>query len=371
MAGSRWAWVEIDLDAIRHNVKTLKARIAPGTLFMAVVKADAYGHGDVEVTRAALEAGADRLGVATVAEAAKLRAAGVNAPIQLLSEPPEDAVRDVLDLDVIPMVTTREFAGALGRAAASRGVTALYHLKVDTGMNRLGVRPEEAPSFAAMLSEFPGLRLEGTFTHFATAEVPGDWDFTRQMRRFTEALEGMRTERVDPGIVHAANSAATILSPESHYAMVRCGISIYGLHPSDATRSAVDLKPAMSVKARATLVKQIGMGEGVSYGLTWHAGASATIATLPLGYGDGLHRVLSNRIEVLGGGKRLPQVGRICMDQMMVDAGRSGLGRGDEVVIVGRQGAEEITLDAMADLAGTINYELACAFAMRLDRVYS
>lgn len=371
MPNGRWAWVEIDLDAIRHNVRTLKALTARGTLFMAVVKAQAYGHGAVEVSRAALDAGADRLGVATLEEAAELRAAGIRAPLHILSEPPESSAADVLDLNVIPMVTTKEFAGALGRAAVARGVEAPFHLKIDTGMNRLGVRPEDAPEFAAMLAQFPGLRLEGTFTHFATAEVEGDWDFTRQLQRFKEALEAMRTERVDPGIVHSANSAATILSPESHFSMVRCGIAIYGLQPSKDTRAAVTLRPAMAVKARATLVKQIGMGEGVSYGMTWHAGASATIATLPLGYADGVHRVLSNKIEVLGGGRRLPQVGRICMDQMMVDAGRSGLRRGDEVVIVGRQGTEEIILDELAEQAGTINYELACAFAMRLGRVYS
>lgn len=370
MTERRWAWVEVELEAVRQNVRTLKGLTGPDTLFMAVVKADGYGHGAVPVARAALEAGADRLGVATIDEAAELRAAGVTAPLQILSEPPASTVGAVLDLDLLPAVTTREFAGALGRAAAERGTTARYHLKVDTGMNRIGVRADEAPAFAAMLSEFPGLQLEGTFTHFATADVPGDWDHTRQVSRFRETIEAMRSERVDPGIVHAANSAGTILDPTSHFSMVRCGIALYGLHPASSTYSAVTLQPAMSVKARATLVKRIGMGEGVSYGLTWHAGASAVVATLPLGYADGVHRVLSNRMQVLAGGKRLTQVGRVCMDQFMVDAGKVPVERGDEFVLVGSQGAERITLDELADLAGTINYEMACAFGMRLERVY-
>lgn len=372
MTERRWAWAEIDLKAIADNVTTLKGRTRPGTLFMAVVKADGYGHGAVEVARAALTAGADRLGVATVDEAIELRAAGITAPVQILSEPPESTVLAILDNDLVPTVTTREFAGALGRAAVSRGTEARYHLKVDTGMNRIGVRAEDAPEFAAMLSEFPGLRLEGTFTHFATADVPGDWDVERQLSRFRDVIEQMRTERVDPGIVHAANSPATILYPESHFDMVRCGIAIYGLHPSSATYDVIDLAPAMSVKARATLVKRVGMGEGVSYGLTWHAAGTTTVATLPLGYADGVHRVLSNKMRVLGSGQRLAQVGRICMDQFMVEVPRGvALQRGDELVIVGRQGGERIVMDEFAELAGTINYETACAFGMRLERVYT
>lgn len=371
MIDSRWAWVEVDLAAIRHNVAVLKARTPRHTLFMAVVKADGYGHGAIPVARAALEAGADRLGVATVVEAIELRAAGIGAPIQLLSEPPVDTVDALLDNDIVPVVMTREFAGALGRAASARGVEARFHLKVDTGMNRIGVRADEAASFSAMLVEFPGLRLEGTFTHFATADVLGDWDAARQLKRFTDTLEAMRAERVDPGIRHAANSPATILMPEAHLDMVRCGIALYGLHPAAATVDEVELHPAMSVKARATLVKRIGVGEGVSYGLTWHAGSSATIATLPLGYADGLHRVLSGRMRVLCAGARVEQVGRICMDQFMVEIPRTvSAERGSEFVLVGAQGDGRVTMDELADLAGTINYEMACGFGARLERVY-
>lgn len=371
MTDARWAWAEIDLSAIAHNVRSLKGLTRPGTKFMAVVKADAYGHGAVRVAQAALAAGATDLGVATVPEALELRQAGVSAPIQILSEPPEQTVPLLLDHGLTPSVYSKEFAGALGRAAAARGISAAYHLKIDTGMNRIGVRAEEAPRFAAMLAEFPGLRLAGTFTHFATADLPEDWDVERQLQRFKAALDGMKTERVDPGLVHAANSPATVLYPESHFDMVRCGIALYGLQPSAHTRGRVDLRPAMSVKARTTLVKKIGMGEGVSYGLTFRAAAPTGIATLPLGYADGVHRVLSNRMEVLAKGRRLQQVGRVCMDQFMVEVPRDlNLRRGDELVLVGTQSGESVSMDELAELAGTINYEMACAFGMRLERVY-
>lgn len=371
MTDNRWAWVEIDLSAIEHNVRALSSLTKPGTRFMAVVKADGYGHGAERVARAALDAGATHLGVATVDEALELRRAGIGAPLHLLSEPPHTAAGVIMDNDIVASVFSVEFAGALGRAALERGRVAGYHLKVDTGMNRIGVRAEEAPRFAATLIQMPGIRLEGTFTHFATADVPDDWDFARQLSRFTQAIDGMRTEGVDPGVVHAANSPATILHPDSHFDMVRCGIALYGLQPSKFTRGRVDLVPAMSVKARTSLVKRIGMGEGVSYGLTYRAAAPTTIATLPLGYADGVHRVLSNNMSVLVSGHRAQQVGRVCMDQLMVEVPRSvEARRGDEFVIVGRQGTESISMEEVAEAAGTINYELACAFGMRLPRLY-
>jgi alanine racemase len=368
---TRWGWAEIDLSAIGHNVRALKALTASSTLFMAVVKADGYGHGAVQVARAALDGGADRLGVATVDEALELRGTGINEPIQVLSEPPVSSVDLLLDHDIVPTVTTREFARALGRAASERMKTAAYHLKIDTGMNRIGVCAKDAPRFAAELMEVGGLALEGTLTHFATADVPGDWDFERQLEAFADALDAMKTEGVNPGIVHAANSAATILHPQSHFGMVRCGIAVYGLHPSRPTRALVELEAAMSVKARAVLVKTIGMGDGVSYGLTYHAAAPTSIATLPVGYADGVHRVLSNEMQVLVDGRRAQQVGRVCMDQLMVEVPRGcDVHVGDEFVLVGTQGSERIDIEELAERAGTINYEMACAFGMRLPRFY-
>lgn len=369
MSYARYAHVEIDLAAIAHNVRTLKALTAPGTLFMAVVKADGYGHGAAAVARTALGAGADRLGVATVEEALALREEGISDSIQLLSEVPVSAIPLIIQHDIIPTVATREFAVALGRDAARLDQVVDYHLKVDTGMNRIGVHAEEVAEFARGLKDFPGLRMEGVFTHFATADAPGDWDFELQVERFAHALEQMRTDGIKPTIVHAANSAATILHPEAHHGMVRCGIALYGLHPDKSTYGKIDLKPAMSVHAQVSFVKRIGMGDGVSYGLTWRAAAPTTIATVPLGYADGVHRVMSNQMHVLARGVRCPQVGRVCMDQFMfeVPSGLS-LAVGDEVVLVGAQGDERILMDELASAAGTINYELACAFGMRMSR---
>jgi alanine racemase len=371
VTSTRWAWAEVDTSAISKNVANLKALTRPGTRFMAVVKADGYGHGAVRVARAALGGGADCLGVATVAEAVELRNAGVSAPLQLLSEPPEATVATLIEHDIVPTVTTREFAVALGKWAAAHGIEARYHLKIDSGMNRIGVRAEDAAAFARNLADFPGLKLEGTFTHLATADVAGDWEVTRQLQRFETALAEMRTEGVDAGIVHAANSPATMLYPEAHYDMVRCGIAIYGLQPGAATERVMELAPAMSVKARVTLIKRIGMGESVSYGFTWTATAPTTVATLPLGYADGVHRTLSNSMDVLLGGKRCRQIGRVCMDQFMIEVPRDvSASRGDEVVIVGEQGGQRIRIEELAEKAGTIDYEIACGFGMRLERVY-
>ena len=371
MTGPRWAWAEVDLSAVVHNVRRLRALTPPRTRFLAVVKADGYGHGAVPVARAALAAGAQQLGVATVDEGIALREAGIDAPVLILSEPPPEAAPDVVTHGLVATVTTGAFAAALGQAARAQGGSAPFHLKVDTGMSRIGVRAEEAGAVAAELRGVPGLVHAGTFTHLATADEPGGLAVDRQVERFEQALAAMRARALDPGLVHAANSAATVLHPRTHYDMVRCGIAIYGLAPSPAAPDRVDLRPAMAVRARVSLVKRIGPGEGVSYGLTYRAAAPTTIATLPLGYADGLHRVLSGRMSVLLGGRRCAQVGRVCMDQLMVEAPDGlAVAVGDEAVVVGRQGPEQIVLEELAGLAGTINYELACAFGMRLPRRY-
>lgn len=367
----RWAWAEIDLGAIARNVRTLRSRTAPGTLFMAVVKADGYGHGSHEVGRAALAAGADRLGVATLDEALKLRAAGITAPVQMLSEAPPTSAALVVERDVTPAVFTRTYAEALSAEAVRQGRVVRFHLKVDTGMNRIGVRAEDALGFVTGLRGLPGLAMEGVFTHFATADVPGDWGFEDQLRRFTTMLEGFADAGIDPGIVHAANSPATILHPAAHFGMVRCGIAIYGLHPAESTHGAIELEPAMSVVTRVSRVSRIGMGEGVSYGFTWHAPAPTTIATLPIGYADGVRRSLSGQMHVLIGGRHCRQVGRICMDQLMVEVPRGlDVAPGDEAVLVGRQGGEVLTIEGQAALAGTIDYEIACGYGARLARVH-
>lgn len=369
-ADRRWAWTEIDLGAVARNVAALRGVVRPGALFMAVVKADGYGHGSVDVAQAALAAGADRLGVATVDEGLRLRRAGIVAPIQLLSEPPAASAALVVRNGLVPALYSPEFAVALSRAATSASVTAAFHLKVNTGMNRIGVEWGEAATFAESLSDLPGISLAGVFTHFATADVPGDWDFERQIERFEVAVGEIRERGVDPGIVHAANSPATILHPRTHFDMVRCGIALYGLHPCEATRDRVELHPVMAVKARVTQVRRIAMGEGVSYGLTYRAAQPTSIATLPLGYADGVRRGLSGHLRVLVGGVECRQVGRVCMDQLMVELPRGvEVSVGDEAVLVGSQGDRTLTIDDQAARLETINYEVACGYGARLAHI--
>jgi alanine racemase len=371
VAERRWAWSEVDLGAVERNVGTLRRLLKPGVRLMAVVKADGYGHGGLEVARVALASGADRVGVATVDEALRLRAGGLTGAIQLLAEAPPTAADVIVEREITPTLFSRSFAVALADAASRQGRAVPFHLKVETGMNRIGVRAEEAPEFLAELRGLPGLRLEGVFTHFATADVPGDWEFERQLERFTSAIQRMRDSGIDPGTVHAANSAATILHPEAHFDMVRCGIAVYGLHPADTTHGVIELEPAMSVKARVTRVARLAMGEGVSYGFAWHAPAPTTVATLPIGYADGVRRGLSGQMRVLLGGRPCRQVGRVCMDQLMVEVPRGlEVEVGDEAVLVGRQGDGTLTIEQQAVLVSTIDYEIACGYGVRLGRVY-
>jgi len=367
----RWAWAEIDLEAVERNVAELRSLLAPGTRFMAVTKADGYGHGALEVARAGMRAGADRIGVATLEEALRLRTGGLTAPIHLLSEAPPRAAAKIVDAGITPTVFSADFASALSRAASAQHTLTAFHLKIETGMNRIGVRAEDAPDFVESLRGLPGIAMEGVFTHFATADIPGDWEFERQLERFNGALAEFRRRGIDPGIVHAANSAATILHPEVHFDMVRCGIAIYGLHPDASTHGRVALEPAMAVKARVTRVARLAMGEGVSYGMTWHAGAPTTVATLPIGYADGIRRSLSNSMNVLIGGRPCRQVGRVTMDQLMVEVPRGlSVAVGDEAVVIGRQGDEVLTIEGMAEIAGTIDYEIACGLGARLGKAY-
>ncbi|HBT94951.1 MAG TPA: alanine racemase [Coriobacteriia bacterium] len=374
----RHAWVEIDLEAIRYNLKRFRKHLGPDVKIMAVVKADAYGHGAAECARVALATGATMLGVATVDEGLALRKTGIAAPILVLAQPPAETIPLLLQHQLIPGVTDMEFVLALGEAADSHGSVAGYHLKIDTGMNRLGVHYSDAGDFLRTVAFHRGLSLLGVYTHFATADDVDTYGFNVQMKRFEEALANIRFMGIDPGMVHAANTAAAIRYKQAHFNMVRIGIGMYGLHPADITKPLIELHPAMSIKARVSFLKPVSVGEGVSYSFTYRSPGSVLIATLPIGYADGLSRSLSNRMDVLVRGQRLPQVGNICMDMMMVEANQRGsmlkphavVELGDEVVIVGRSENEQITLDDMAKMLGTINYELACRFGMRLDRVY-
>ena len=381
LPATRWAWVEVDLEAVRHNVRAFRSLLKPPTRMLAVVKADAYGHGAAEVARACRAAGADMFAVATVDEGVALRRAGVEEPILMLSQPPLESIPLLVESRVMPAVYDLEFAARLGDEALSQGTEARYHLAVDTGMDRIGVPHSEVAEFLSVAERLRGCVLDGTFTHFATADKLSDWDFTLQLKRFRDAVASIRDAGMDPGVVHCANTPATVLHPETHFDMVRVGVGLYGLHPADTTRGRIDLRPAMSVHARATRVVHPRVGEGVGYGMTYRvARPSVQIATLPVGYADGLARRLSNNMDVLYQGRRWRQVGNICMDQCMVEvepelALATGqrvkpIEAGDEVLIVGEQGSASITLDDLAAKLGTINYEVACAFGMRLPKVY-
>lgn len=374
----RWSWTEIDLTAIRHNAVTVKQHIGSGVRLMAVVKADAYGHGAVRCAKTALNSGADYIGVATVAEAIELREALVNAPILVLSQPPLESIPLLLAYKVMPSIYTAEFAIQYAEIADAFSMRAPYHLAINTGMNRIGVRHDEVIRFMGQVSFHRALDLIGTFTHFATADSVETLDFQIQAKRFIEAIIEMRDSGIDPGIIHAANTAAAIRYPDVHFDMVRLGVGLYGLHPSPVTRPLINLKPAMSVHARISDVRSVPMSEGVSYGMNYRSPGSVKICTLPVGYADGLRRGLSGRTDILMRGQRCRQVGNICMDQCMFEVDMRTYGTrvkldpqiGDKVTLVGVEGNSMVTIDDMAHTLDTINYEVAIGFSHRMPRYY-
>lgn len=374
---TRWAWVEVDQAALRRNVRAFKQLLRPRQKMCCVVKADAYGHGAAACAQVMVRAGADMFAVATVEEGVHLRQAGITLPILVLSEPPVTAINALLQFQLMPSVYTVEFALALGESAVAHGMVAKYHMAIETGMNRIGVRSTDVVEFRRSIDFHRGLVCDGVFTHFATADDPDGWDFQLQVKRFEEAVAAMRDAGFDCGTVHCNNTPATVLSPATGCDMVRVGIGLYGLQACERTRACMTLEPVMSVRARITRTIRPAMGEGVGYGFTYRVPRAAVqICTIPVGYADGLSRTLSNRMEVLLRGMRLPQVGNICMDQCMFALTQTSrhpvpeAEDGEVVTIIGRDGDAEITLDEMAKLRGTINYEVACGFGMRLEKVY-
>lgn len=371
----RPVWAEIDLTAIKHNVETLRGLTKPGAMFMAVVKANGYGHGAIQVAEAAIAAGADRLGVATIEEAMQLSDSGLLVPIHILTEIPSSRgeLCAAINRGFILTICREASAKALSDAAIETGKVAKVHVKVDTGMNRLGIscNPDTSVVFIEYLLSLGNIDIEGIFSHFATADDPAS-DFPRiQMERFNNVLNELAVKKICPPVRHAANSAAIIAFPDSHLDMVRAGIAMYGLNPSPAMAGSADIKTALSLKARVSFVKDVPAGQGISYGLTYTTERDSRIATLPLGYADGYSRVLSNKVEVLIKGKRAMNTGTICMDQFMADVTDiKGIEAGDECVLIGRSGTDVITADDIAAKLGTINYEVVCAINSRVPRVY-
>jgi len=369
---NQWlTWAEIDLDAIAHNVRQLKRHIGERVKLMAVVKANAYGHGAVPVARTALESGAERLAVNRVVEGIELRRAGIAAPILVLGYFPPWEAEAVVRHGLIPTVTEREVASALAEAAGRLGKAVPIHIKVDTGMGRFGLLPEEVVDFVQGLADFPNLHLEGLYTHFAAADEADKSYTRRQFGIFLDVLKRLEEAGVEVPIRHAANSAATLDLPETHLDMVRCGIAIYGLYPSAEVSRSVPLRPAMSLKSRVARLRTLPAGSCISYGCTYITSSPTRVALVPVGYGDGYHRLLSNRGQVLIRGRRAPILGRVCMDQLVVDVSDiPGVRLNDEVVIFGRQGEGEISAEEVAAWAETINYEVTTSVLPRVTRVY-
>ena len=345
--------------------------MAPARL-CAVVKANAYGHGAVPVAQAALAAGASWLAVALVDEGVELRAAGVQAPILVLSEPrPEEMARVVAE-DLTAAVYTMAGVTALAEAARRWNSTAAVHLKVNTGMNRVGAQPADLLAFARAVDADPALDLAALWTHCAVADEPGHPFTDEQRARFLAAADELAGAGLRPPLLHAANSAGGILREDLRFDLVRAGIAVYGIDPSPELAGAIDLRPALSLHAHVTHVKRVAAGERVSYGLRHEFSHDATVATVPLGYADGVPRRLSGvGGEVLVGGRRRPIVGVVTMDQLMVDCGDDPVAVGDEVVLLGRQGDEVVTANEWGERLGTIGYEVVCGIGARVPRVYT
>jgi alanine racemase len=364
-------WAEIDLDAIAHNTRELKRLIGGKTELMAVVKANAYGYGAVPVAEAALENGASRLAVNRVVEGVQLRQAGIMAPVFIMGYTLPVQAETIVRWDLTPTVNTLEQARALSTVASHQGKVLPIHVKVDTGLGRFGLLPEEVVDFIRAVSELAGLFLEGIYTHFAMADASDKAYTFRQFEIYLEVVKRVEEAGFTFPIKHVAGSAAALDLPEMHLDVVRCGIALYGLRPSNEVEPIIPLQPAMFLKSRVARVRTLPAGSCISYGCTYTTSEPTRVALVPVGYGDGYHRLISNRGQVLIRGQRAPIVGRVCMDQFVVKVSNiPNVQQDDEVVLLGRQGDDEISAEEVATWAGTINYEVTTSILPRVTRVY-
>ena len=364
-------WAEVDLDAIASNTRRLKEYVGERTELMAVVKANAYGHGAVPVARTVLANGASRLAVHRVIEGVELRRAGLTAPILVMGYSLPGEAEAIVRWDLTPTVTTVEGALALSAMSERQGKVTLVHVKVDTGLGRFGLLPDEVVAFVRRIARLPGLKLEGLFTHFAAADSADKTYTRRQFDLYMQVVRQLEEAGFAIPLKHVASSAATLDLPEMHLDMVRCGIALYGLRPSSQVEPAIPLQPAMALKSRVSRVRTLPPGSSISYGCTYTTTRPTPVALVSVGYGDGYHRLLSNKGSVLIGGQRAPIVGRVCMDQFVVDVtGIERVRQDDEVVVFGRQGEAEISAEEVAALVGTINYEVVTSILPRVTRVY-
>jgi alanine racemase len=369
----RPTFAEIDLDCIAHNVRELIRAATPPAELMAVVKADAYGHGIREVAAECLASGATRLGVAVLDEALLLRRSGVDAPILTLGPLFPHQAPAAVEHGIAAAVSGLDEARALSEAAAGRRKTARLHVKVDTGMSRLGIWPDQSGvALIERMARLPRVEVEGVFTHFAAADETDKTHALMQFERFMGFLDMLRRAGVEIKLRHAANSAALLELPQTHLDFVRPGVLIGGIFPSEEVRHDIDLRPALTLRTAVGFVRQVPGGCAVSYGCTYQTPAGgAALATVPLGYHDGYKRRLSNRARMLVHGQAAPVRGRVCMDQTIIDVGGiPGVARGDEVVAIGRQGTERVTAEELASAVGTIAYEIVATIGRRVARLY-
>lgn len=369
---TRPVWAEINLDNLAHNIREVRRVTRKDALVTAVIKADGYGHGAVEIGQTLLDNGADRFAVATMTEAIQLRRVFKSTPILVLGFTPDAFAAEVIENNLIQTVYSEEQASVFSKAAEKQSRTVKLHIKLDTGMRRIGMEPtRETAEAIVRMAGLPNVELEGIFTHFAVADEV-DKSFTmRQVEKFNFVCGLIEEMGVDIPIRHVSNSAAIIDMPDLNYNMVRAGIMLYGLYPSpDVDHGAVALKEVMSLKAQVSHVKTIDAGEGVSYGLKYKADGQKKIASIPLGYADGFTRMYSFKAHALAGGVKVPVVGRICMDQCMIDVTGLDIQREDVVTLFGMDGENIISIDAVADAIGTINYEIVCMISKRVPRAY-
>lgn len=365
------AWVEIDLKALADNTQQIEQILSPPTQLMAVVKADAYGHGAVTVAETVLSAGASWLGVATIPEGIELRAAGIAAPILILGavNTPEE-IRAIAHWQLQPTLCNPKQALVFSETLASLGKTLPVHLKLDTGMSRLGTPWQDATEFVRFVERSPHLEIASVYSHLATADSPDPTIMQQQHQRFKQAIENLKAAGITPPQLHFANSAATLTDPALHYDLVRVGLAIYGLYPAPHLQQAISLQPAMQVKARVTQIKEIAAGTGISYGYQYIAQQDMNIAIVGIGYADGVPRNLSNKMQASIRGKLVPQVGAITMDQLMLDVSAiDDLQVGEVVTLLGQDRDITISADDWAQILGTISWEILCTFKHRLPRV--
>ncbi|MFB2773233.1 alanine racemase [Pelatocladus sp. BLCC-F211] len=370
---SQRAWVEIDLMALSHNVQQLRQFLSPHTQLMAVVKADAYGHGAITVAQTALQSGASWLGVATVPEGIQLREAGIKAPILILgaTHTPEQ-IYAIAHWGLQPTLCSPKQALVFSNIleAINHSSPIPVHIKLDTGMSRLGTNWQQACEFVQLVQNLPHLKIASVYSHLATADSPDPTVMQLQHRRFQEAIAQIKALGIKPPCLHLANSAATLSDRQLHYNMVRAGLLIYGLYPATHLRSQIDLKPVLQLRARVTQVKTIAAGTGVSYSHQFIAKQEMRIAVVGIGYADGVPRNLSNKMQVLIRGQRVQQIGTITMDQLMLDiSALPDIQEGEVVTLLGQDGKQQISADDWANQLNTISWEILCGFKHRLPRL--